>query len=235
LAFIRSKRLISIVIFLILLAGLVYFLFYTKTGVILTHSNMHQLSGHLKSLGLYGQAIGVAAVFVQTFFPFIPFVVVAGTNVAIFGLKWGFIVNYTMSIFGAVSLFFFARYYGHGWVEKKLKRFPLLIQFSQRMESHGFIYVFLGRLIPVLPSSAINIAAGLTGTRFGAFLAGTLIGKLPIVFLESMIAHDLFQFHKYKGRLLMLLAIFVILMVIGHWFKKRLSPKSSIEKSSESE
>ena len=107
-----------------------------------------------------------------------------------------------MSCLGAIASFYFARYYGHAWVERKLERFPLVMQFSKRMEKRGFLYVLLGRLIPILPSSAINFAAGLTRMRFTHFLWGTLLGKFPIVFLESMIAHDLFHFHKYKGRLL---------------------------------
>jgi uncharacterized membrane protein YdjX (TVP38/TMEM64 family) len=177
-------------------------------------------------LGIYGQIIGVLLVFLQTFFPFIPFVVVAGTNVAIFGFKAGFIVNYLTSVLSAVSFFYAARYFGHAWVTRKLQRFPFLIPFSNRMVSQGFLYVLLGRFIPVLPSSAINLAAGVTGTRFGAFFAATVIGKLPIVFLESMIAHDLFHFRKYKDRLLLLLLIFALLILLGHWFKKRLSSNS---------
>ncbi|MBD0379312.1 TVP38/TMEM64 family protein [Paenibacillus sp. WST5] len=184
---------------------------------------MSQLSEHLRNLGWTGKWIGMALILLQTFFPFIPFVLVAGTNVAIFGIEWGFIVNYAMSCLGAVVSFFIARYYGHAWVEKKLQKFPLVSQFSERMDKHGFVYVLLGRLIPILPSSAINFAAGLTRIRFHQFLWGTLIGKLPIVFLESMIAHDLFHFHKYKGRLLLLLVVFVALIVIGSSIKKVLT------------
>jgi uncharacterized membrane protein YdjX (TVP38/TMEM64 family) len=225
-----NKRVLSWIILIAILAGLIYFLFFTRVGVMLTHSNMHQLSENVKSLGIYGQLIGILMVVLQTFFPFIPFVVVAGTNVAIFGLKVGFIVNYITSVLSAVCFFYAARYFGHSWVNRKLQRFPFLIPFSKRMESQGFLYVLLGRFIPVLPSSAINLAAGVTGTRFGAFFAATVIGKLPIVFLESMIAHDLFHFRKYKDRLLLLLLIFALLILLGHWFKKRLSSKSGDDK-----
>jgi uncharacterized membrane protein YdjX (TVP38/TMEM64 family) len=230
LAFITNKRFLHTFILLVILVILIYFLFYTPTGIKLTHTNMHQLAALLQGLGIYGKIIGMLLVVAQTFFPFIPFVVVAGTNVAIFGLKWGFVVNYLMSLIGAFSSFFFARYYGHAWVENKMQRFPAVTQFSKRMESSGFIYVLLGRLIPVIPSSAINLAAGLTKVRFSQFLLGTLIGKLPIVFLESMIAHDLFHFRKYKDRLLLLLILFALLIIIGHWFKKRLAPKSKEKK-----
>lgn len=226
LSVLNRKRILPILVLLILLSGLIYFFFYNPIGIKLTHSNMRQLSDHLRDLGMPGKIIGMALVFFQTFFPFIPFVLVAGTNVAIFGIKVGFLVNYVMSCLGAIASFYFARYYGHAWVEKKLERFPLVQQFSLRMERRGFLFVFLGRLIPVLPSSAINFAAGLTRMKFRHFLLGTLLGKLPIVFLESMIAHDLFHFHKYKGRLLLLLGIFVALIIIGNGVKKALSAKT---------
>ncbi|UJF35250.1 TVP38/TMEM64 family protein [Paenibacillus hexagrammi] len=141
----------------------------------------------------------------------------------IFGIHWGFFVNYIMACVGAVASFYFARYYGHDWVERRIQRFPAVMQFSERMEKQGFFYVLIGRLIPILPSSAINYAAGLTRMPFTQFLYGTLLGKAPIVFLESMIAHDLFHFHKYKGRLLMLVVVFVILLIIGNWSKKMLT------------
>jgi uncharacterized membrane protein YdjX (TVP38/TMEM64 family) len=219
----KRGRFLQIGIVLILLICLIYFFFFNPVGIKLTHSNMRQLSEHLRALGWTGRCIGMALIFVQTFFPFIPFVLVAGTNVAIFGIKWGFIVNYVMSCLGAIASFYFARYYGHAWVEKKLQKFPLVTQFGLRMEKQGFFYVLIGRLIPILPSSAVNFAAGLTRVRFNQFLWGTLIGKLPIVFLESMIAHDLFHFQKYKGRLLLLLAVFVVLIVIGNGVKKVLT------------
>ena len=133
---------------------------------------MRQLSGHLRDIGWPGKIIGMSLIFFQTFFPFIPFVLVAGTNVAIFGIKMGFLVNYVMSCLGAIASFYFARYYGHDWVEKKLQRFPLVTQFSKRMEKHGFFYVLIGRLIPILPSSAINFSAGLTTHEISSFPMG---------------------------------------------------------------
>lgn len=222
----NRKRILLVIIISILLVSLISYLFFNPIGIKLTHSNMRQLSEHLRDSGPPGKLIGMALIFFQTFFPFIPFVLVAGTNVAIFGIKIGFLVNYVMSCLGAVVSFYFARYYGHAWVEKKLERFPLVTQFSKRMEKHGFFYVLLGRLIPILPSSAINFAAGLTRMRFTQFLWGTLLGKLPIVFLESMIAHDLFHFQKYKGRLLLLLGILVILIFIGNGVKRALAVKT---------
>ncbi|MDT2266425.1 VTT domain-containing protein [Paenibacillus larvae] len=86
----------------------------------------------------------------------------------------------------------------------------------------------MGRLIPILPSSAISFGAGLTQISFRYFFWATIIGKLPIIILESMIAHDFIHFQKYKGRFLVLLAVFAVLIYAGNLFKKRLNQKNKI-------
>ncbi|MCD1257938.1 TVP38/TMEM64 family protein [Paenibacillus athensensis] len=187
---------------------------------------MYQLSAHLKAMGIYGKLMGMALVFLQTVFPFIPFVVVASANVAIFGIKTGFVVNYTMSCLGAVACFLISRYFAHDWVAKRLHRFAAIQQFSERMERQGFFYVFIGRLIPIFPSSVINLGAGLTRISTGTFIAATLLGKLPMIFLESVIAHDLLHIRHYKNRLLLLLLVFVGLIMLGSWMKTKLSSKA---------
>lgn len=222
----RKKHAFKLVLPLVLLGAAAYLLFYTKTGVKLTHSHMYQLSAHLKAMGIYGKLMGMALVFLQTVFPFIPFVVVASANVAIFGIKLGFIVNYTMSCLGAVACFLISRYFAHDWVAQRLHRFAAIQQFSERMERHGFFYVLIGRLIPIFPSSVINLGAGLTRMSTGSFIVATLLGKLPMVFLESVIAHDLLHIRHYKNRLLLLLLVFVGLIALGGWVKQRLSPKA---------
>jgi uncharacterized membrane protein YdjX (TVP38/TMEM64 family) len=205
------------------LAAIIYFLFYTRTGVKLTNSNMYLFVDNLKSLGNTGKLIGVLLLFIQSCFPVIPFVVVAGANVAIFGMKLGFIVNYLVSCAGATLVFIFVRATGHRILEQKMKRMPTIIEFSKRMEKHGFIFVFLARMIPIIPSSVISISAGLTRMKLRHYLWGTWLGNIPIIYLESLIAHDLFHFHAYKNRLLLLLLLFVSLLLIGSWLKKRLA------------
>ncbi|WJH37471.1 VTT domain-containing protein [Paenibacillus sp. CC-CFT747] len=121
--------------------------------------------------------------------------------------------------------FFFARYYGHSWVEKKLDRYPAVLEFNKRLETHGFFYVLVGRLIPILPSTAINLGAGVSKIRVSHFILATLIGKLPIVYLESTIAHDMLHIHKHKGRLVLYVVIFLVLLYIGSLFKSKITGK----------
>jgi uncharacterized membrane protein YdjX (TVP38/TMEM64 family) len=202
-------------------AYLLHLLLYTRTGLKITHTNINDLSDYLKSLGPIALIIGVLAILVQTFIPFSPFMLLAGANVLAFGFYYGFLINYLASCAGALLVFMFARYYGHDWVERKLMRYPMAVQFNQRMKQEGFFYVLIGRFIPIFPSSIINLGAGVSKISLQHFLFATLLGKLPIIFLESLITHDLQHLHRYRGRLLLLLTIFILLIIIGNWMRQK--------------
>lgn len=204
---------------------LVFFLMNSRAGHKLSLLNVEQLSDYLRSFGAFSILLGAAIVFLQVIVPFVPFVLVAGANVLVFGLYWGFLLNYSMAVLGALCAFMFARYFGHGHVERFLARYPAVKAFNRRMESHGFFYVLMGRMIPVIPSTAISFGAGVTKVKVRDFFLGTVIGKLPIVLLESYIGHDLLHYNEYKGRLFILCALFVLLMVIGSFFKNKLTGK----------
>ncbi|OXM85888.1 TVP38/TMEM64 family protein [Paenibacillus rigui] len=183
--------------------------------------NVHHLSDILDSWGIMGHLAGALLAYVQTLVPFVPFVVVAGANVLLFGLWLGFLVNYVMSVLGAITAFWFARTYGRTWVEKKLGKYPQLAKFNERLKRNGFLYIAIARVIPVLPSFAINLGAAVTKVKGRDFFLGTVVGKLPMIFLESLIGHDLLYFHHNKGRLLLLLLVFIILMLIGNRYKRK--------------
>lgn len=221
----RLRGMLQIVLPVFLVIGLVYFLSSTHTGRHLTRMNVEELSDYLRSFGAYSIVLGMLAVYIQVMLPIIPFVLVAGANVLVFGLFWGFVINFVMAVLGAFTGFFFARYYGHERVEAWLSKYPAVKQFNKKLEQQGFFYVLLGRMIPVIPSTAISLGAGITKIRTRDYFLGTLIGKLPIILLESFIGHDLLHFHEYKGRLLILCGVFIALLVIGSLFKNKLIGK----------
>lgn len=210
-----------------LIICLAYFFLFTQTGIKLSHMNVGQLSDYLLSFGTYSVILGMAAVYVQSILPFFPFVLVAGANVLVFGLAWGFVINYVMSVAGALTAFGFARTFGHDRVERRLSKYPAVLVFNKRLEEQGFLYVMLGRMIPILPSSAISFGAGISKIRTRDFIMGTVIGKLPMILLESLIGHDLLHFRQYRGRLLLLVALFLLLTALGSMVKNKLSGKTA--------
>jgi uncharacterized membrane protein YdjX (TVP38/TMEM64 family) len=220
------RRGIRAVLPVILIVLIIIILLQTDSGKRVSQLNVEELSEYLRSFGTNSVLLGMAAVYIQVMIPFVPFVLVAGANVLVFGLFWGFIINYGMAVLGSYSAFMFARYFGHARVERGLTKYPTVRQFNKRMEEQGFFYVLLGRLIPIIPSTAISLGAGITKVRARDYILGTVIGKFPIVLLESFIGHDLIHFHEYKGRLLVLCAVFVILLLIGSLFKNKISGKT---------
>lgn len=210
-----------------LIAAAVVFFMFSSGGKKLTHMNVEELSDYLRSFGAFSVILGMAIVYVQVILPFAPFVLVAGANVLVFGLFWGFVINYVMAVLGAITAFMFARYFGHERVEQRLSRYSTVKTFNKRMEEHGLFYVLLGRFIPVIPSTAVSLGAGVSKTRIRDYVLGTVLGKFPIIMLESFIGHDLLHFREYKGRLLLLCAVFILLLLIGAAFKNKLTGKTA--------
>jgi uncharacterized membrane protein YdjX (TVP38/TMEM64 family) len=214
-----------------IVVAFIYFLFFSHSGYKLTHTNINELAVYLRSYGSYAIMFGIFAILLQTFIPFSPFFLIAAANVLVLGFTRGLIINYISACLGAFLAFLFARYLGHAWVERKMARFPKLREFNKKMETEGFFYVLLGRLISFFPSSIINYGGGISKIKLRDFVLATLIGKFPIIFLECIIAHDLQHWKLYRGRVLLLLSFFIFIIMIGYWMKNRNSRRQSSERS----
>jgi uncharacterized membrane protein YdjX (TVP38/TMEM64 family) len=210
---------------------LIYFLFFTQSGYKLTHTNMDEWVVILRSYGFYAIMISIFAILLQTFIPFSPFILIAAANVLVFGFTRGLIINYFAACLGAYLAFMFARYIGRDWVERKMARFPKMLEFNKKMETEGFFYVLLGRLISFFPSSIVNYGGGISKVKMRDFVWATVIGKFPIIFMECLIAHDLQHWKQYRGRVLLLISFFILLIIIGNWMRKRSLSKHNSERS----
>jgi uncharacterized membrane protein YdjX (TVP38/TMEM64 family) len=62
---------------------------------------------------------------------------------------------------------------------------------SRILQNHGVLTVAALRMVPVAPYTVVNVAMGAAGLRTGAFLAGTLIGLLPGIFVLTMLGDRL--------------------------------------------
>jgi uncharacterized membrane protein YdjX (TVP38/TMEM64 family) len=207
----------------IIVVSFIYFLFFTHSGYKLTHTNLDELAVYLRSYGAYALLFGIFAVLLQSFIPFTPFFLVAAANVLVFGFTRGLVINYLTACFGAYLAFLFARYLGRAWVERKMARFPKMHEFNKHMETEGFFYVLLGRLISFFPSSIINYGGGISKIKMRDFVLASVIGKFPIIFMECLIAHDLQHWKDYRGRVWLMLSLFIVLIIIGFWMRKNSS------------
>ena len=183
------------------------------------------LQAFVAQWGLLSIFVDLAIIMILALFPVIPFVLMAGINTLLYGWIGGFMLSLTGSLLGASLAFWLARTLGQAWAQPKVSK---LGKWGTLLRGNSFSVVFLSRLIPVLPSAAVNYAAGLSLMTFPAFLLATLLGKIPMIVWESWVGHDLWRISHHPGRLLLALAIGALLFgSVGlYWYYSKKFPKS---------
>jgi uncharacterized membrane protein YdjX (TVP38/TMEM64 family) len=103
------------------------------------------------------------------------FTVAAGV---LFGAAVGVLLAVSATLLAALVAFGLVRTVGGPFVERHADR-AALTWVRRRLDRSGLLAVASLRLIPVLPFSVVNYAAGLSGVRTLPYLLGTLAGILP--------------------------------------------------------
>ncbi|MEG0260678.1 MAG: TVP38/TMEM64 family protein [Lysinibacillus sp.] len=113
------------------------------------------------------------------FLPAIPIPLVAGIIATTFPTPIALFISLGGTVFGSICMFYLCRYGLQRVALKQVQKWQRLDGFFQLLERNGFLAVLIGRLIPIMPSAAINAIAGVTKVRFRSFLLATAIGKFP--------------------------------------------------------
>ena len=125
------------------------------------------------SVGVLGFILGYALL---TLGP-VPKPAMSATAGLLFGWIAGALVVWAASLLGALGGFWLSRGLGRGAVKRvtgaRAERLDHLLA------RRGVVAVIGSRLMPVLPFTAINYAAGLSGVRFRDFTVGTAVGIVP--------------------------------------------------------
>jgi len=120
-------------------------------------------------------------------FPALPFTVAGG---AIFGHLRGTLLSWAAGIVGTILGYLLARGVGREtarrWIAKRKVGEALT-------QSTSFLTLLRLRLVPVIPLSVVNFAAGLARARFGVYVAATAIGILPATIVFTYFADSLMR------------------------------------------
>jgi len=179
------------------------------------------LQAFVTQWGLFSIFIDLFMIALLMLFPVVPFVLIAGVNTLLYGWLGGFFLSLGGSLLGASLGFWLARTLGQEWAQPKVAK---LGKWGALIEGNCFSIILLSRLIPILPSAAVNYAAGLSLMTYPTFLFATLIGKIPMIVWESWVGHDFWRMSHHPGRLLLALAIgsllFGLVGVYGYFSTK---------------
>ncbi|HEY2377800.1 MAG TPA: VTT domain-containing protein [Gemmatimonadaceae bacterium] len=118
-------------------------------------------------------------------FPALPFTVAAG---AIFGHLLGSALSWAAALVGTMFGYAIARFVGRETARRWLAKRAVGAALTQ---STSFMTLLRLRLVPVIPLSVVNFAAGLARTRFGVYVAATAIGILPTTVVFAYFADSL--------------------------------------------
>jgi Uncharacterized conserved protein len=157
--------------------------------------------------------ITFVAMLLQNLFTVIPLILLATINVAMFGIGYGYLWTWLSSVAAALIVFLLTRYWLQSWLMRKVNE-----SIKERIARYGMIYVLVCRIIPVMPSSLINMAAGASTIRFTHFFIGTLVGNLLFM---SVLAGVTVGFMEAAWEAAMLVAAVVALGGLLLFLQKR--------------
>ncbi|MDQ2883538.1 MAG: VTT domain-containing protein [Actinomycetota bacterium] len=161
---------VRLVVFVVILAGA-----GTVAGIV-GLPDVERLRTGIASAGPGAPVLFVLLYAVATLAP-VPKNVLATVAGVLFGLVLGVVVVLLGALLGALAAFALGRVLGRDAVERitgaRVARVDALLR------RRGLLAVLGVRLVPVLPFTAINYAAGLTGVRTRDYIVGTALGIIP--------------------------------------------------------
>ncbi len=180
-----------------------------------------KLAAFLGDLGIWGIPAAVVTGTSVNLLGFIPSVAVTAVNVLLFGPWLGFFLSWCGEILGSFLAFLLFRKGIRAAGLRKHLDWNWVKTLSEMSSKDKFAALLMARLLPLMPSGAVNLAASLTGASVGVFLLSTAIGKVPSLLLETLISQGLIHPDEHGGRLILGILVTGLAFI---WFRKRNKP-----------
>lgn len=213
----ENKKYFKILYALIpILLGCLFYFMNQDLFKALTNGDTKQIKLLLTDNMIYLYLFMLIIMVIQNSFTLIPLILIITINISLFGLVIGFIWSVFTSIVAAVIIFFCIRYLFQDMLTKKVK--PELIQ---KVEKNGFMYVFQARIFPFVPTSLVNILAGLSSISFYKYLVATSLGNFIYFFALALVPAGLISLDLNKNLLWALVGASIVIYVCFKKFYKK--------------
>lgn len=160
---------------------------------------------------------------------FFPGSILSLTGGLLFGKWLGLFCILIGASLGSFLAFIFSRYLGRDFIAHKLeKRFVSFLKASQKLEKHGFLFVFIIRLVPFFPYNATNYAFGLSKVKASSYFWGTILGIIPGSFVLVFLGDSFGSFSPLEiGLALLVFLVFsVSIFFLRSYLKKYIENRS---------
>lgn len=211
----RLAFIISAIIVLLSFSIVLYDLYgQHPLGLRKTFHTSREMADYLLSFGPWTVAICILVMILQTLFTPVPLFLVASANGYIFGAAWGIVITMAGALIGSTVAFYLARFIARDFISRRMGKY---MEKVDHLSHHaGLKMVFMARLVPVIPSSIVSYAAGLSKMGFGHFFIASVLGKLPEIVIYNALGHSLDRAEGLLTKVtigLILLALLVIPML----------------------
>jgi uncharacterized membrane protein YdjX (TVP38/TMEM64 family) len=207
--------------------------FFHTSYAILSRGDIGAMAEYIRSFGAASVLVTLLLFFIVTYIIVIPYIVLSGAAGIVYGLFWGTIIAWIGEIIGEVVMFILARYFFRQWVADKVAKTHYLKQVDDYGAKNGFKVLLIARLMPLAPSEIITSVAAISSISFRHYFWGTVIGKLPPVFLKVLIGHDIVYAQDNMPRLVAVISLVAFLYVYMWWRKRKKKQKQEQEQKQE--
>lgn len=134
-----------------------------------------------KNIG-YSLAFMALIMLIQNSFTVFPLILVITINITLFGFINGFLWSWLTSVFASAFVYYCVRYVFQDLIIEKFNT-----KLLDKIDTNGFAYVFQARIFPFVPTSLVNILAGLSTIRIFPYLLATATGNFLYFFILGLI------------------------------------------------
>lgn len=173
------------------------------------------LRDRVDAAGGWGVLVFVVGYAVLVLLP-APKAVLTALGGVLYGLGWGALLSWTAAMIGASVAFGLGRLMGRDAVDRLTR--GRAARADELLSQHGLGAVVAVRLVPVLPFTAINYAAGLSAVGWRHYLLGSAVGIIPgSLAYAALGAWGTDPWGIFAG-----VAVLVVLVVVGGLMGRRL-------------
>jgi phospholipase D1/2 len=155
---------------------------------------------------------------------FFPIVVMIVATALIFAPLEGFFYSLTGSLLSAAFTYFLGRLLGRNVVHRLSGNY--MERVGRRLGRNDIMALMALRIIPIAPFTAVNVVAGASNIRFGAYMLTTFLGLFPGIFAITILGHGLAVILRKPtmegATLLGVWAVLTVaaLYIVRRWFSK---------------
>lgn len=182
-------------------------------------STINSVIAYINGFGIFAPLVAFVLFMVQAILPVFPYIILTAAGGILFGFKLGFFLSWLGALTGACVAYWMCRWLGYS---QFLQRLYARTGYDVRQldSSMAFWTIVIARVIPVIPTPLINVAAALGGVSFPNFFASSAIGKIPSAVLYTGLGLALFNARDVHTALLILGITLLVLLLVKYLAKK---------------